>query len=367
MSEENKTRRELPLKDFEADFEKYFQYEKSPLWKKFEDYQKNLLCIRDVADGLLGHMKGHGVSFKPEITDEKGKFSQEKLSGFVDELLARWAEKQREGTFTDLSTGESMAESYIRARQELYGSYLYLIMRCSLSQADYDFVVGGSLKVRTDFAFLLEQAEWLMRGWCVVKEEDGSKKNQLFWGYDGKFGLHLYRVLSCPAAGHDNGFDLVGRLPVDASSSLTDEGNVKRNQFKRIYVGRRPWSLAEKVEETPPEDMTGDICGDEDGYNTEDSYGEEDDYDMEYSPYDADDYDDDDWERPEYDDGWYEERERQAEKQLYIENLPLYFEHKDEYVEKCRRFVELFQQAGQDVLREFCRDLEEIVALYLAE
>lgn len=69
MSEENKTRRELPLKDFEADFEKYFQYEKSPLWKKFEDYQKNLLCIQDVADRLLGHMKGHGVSFKPEITD----------------------------------------------------------------------------------------------------------------------------------------------------------------------------------------------------------------------------------------------------------------------------------------------------------
>ena len=124
MSEENKTRRELPLKDFEADFEKYFQYEKSPLWKKVEDYQKNLLCIQDVADRLLGHMKGHGVSFKPEITDEKGKFSQEKLSGFVDELLARWAEKQREGTFTDLSTGESMAESYIRARQELYGSYM---------------------------------------------------------------------------------------------------------------------------------------------------------------------------------------------------------------------------------------------------
>ena len=29
--------------------------------------------------------------------------------------------------------------------------------------------------------------------------------------------------------------------------------------------------------------------------------------------------------------------------------------------------MELFQQAGHDVLRGFCEDLEEIVALYLAE
>ena len=362
------------MKDFETDIEKHFNYEKSPLWKKFEDYQKNLLCIQDVADRLLGHMKGTVVSFKPEVTDGKGKFSQEKLSGFVDGLLSRWAAKQREGTFTDSSTGESMAEPYIQARQELYGCYLYLVMRCSLCKGDYALVTGSGVEERADFAFLLEQSKWLMRGWCVMEEPDGSKKNQLFWGYDRQFGLHLYSVLLCPAAGYDNGFDLVGRLPVDHPAFLTDEGNVKRNQFKRIYLGRRPWSLEEKAEEaarSDEEDMAGDSCGEEDGYDMEDSYGDEDGYDMEDSPYDVDDYDDD-WEYPEERDAaWYEAEyeagQRQVQKQIDIEYLVLRFEHPDEYVEKCRRFVELFQQAGQDVLREFCGDLEEIVALYLAE
>lgn len=404
------------MKDFEADYEKEFAYEKSPLWKKFEGYQKNLLCIQDVSDRLLGHMKGHVASFRQEITDGKGNFSQEKLSGFVDELLSRWAKKQREGTFTDPSTGESMVEAYIRARQELYGCYLYLSMRCSLCRESYTLMTGGSLKERTDFAFLLEQAKWFMRAWCVVKEKDGSKKNQMFWGYDGQFGFHLYRVLSNSAAGYDNGFDLIGHLPMDHPASLTDEGNVKRRHLKRIYAGHSPWPLegkAEKMTQPDGEDMARGGCGDEDGYDREDSYdgkdghsmkgnygggdihdmdgshgdgdvhdmdgsyGYKDIYDMEYSPdeeegYDEDGYDEDGWEYPEmHDAAWYEADyeigQREAQKYLEIENLALGFEHREEYVGKCVRFVELFQQAGQDVLREFCEDLEEIVALYLAE
>lgn len=346
-------------------------YEKSLLWRKFENYQKNLRCLEDVAGRLLSHMKGQGVSFKPEITDEKGKFSQEKLLAFVDELLSRWAVKQREGTFTDSSTGESLAEPYIRARQELYGCYLYLVMRCSLNKKDYALMTSSEMKVRTDFAFLLEQAKGISQSWCVMEETDGSKKNELFWGYDGEFGLHLYRVLSCPAAGIDNGFDLPGKLPVDYPEFLTDEGNVKRNQLKSIYVGCRPASLDKKAEETEEEvqpdeeDMAGNGVADEDGGDSEDSY-DANGYD------DEEDYDDiwGQWEN--YDDVYYEDEydeaeERRVQKMVDIEYLVNYFEYPEEYVRKCKRFVELFRQAGHDVLRGFCEDLEEIVALYLAE
>lgn len=401
MNDKSKTCRESVMEDIEKNTEKkperYFEYEKSLLWKKFEDYQKNLLCIQDVEERLLSRMKGHGISFKPEITDSKGKFSQEKLSGFVEGLLSRWAAKQREGTFTDPSTGESMAEPYIRARQELYGCYLYLVMRCSLSQSDYDYAVGGGMKVRTDFAFLLEQARRIARGWCVMEDADGSKRNELFWGYDDQFGLHLYRILSCPAAGYDNGFDWPGRMPVDHPAFLTDEGNVKRNMLKRIYVGRRPGSLGEKAAKAmqpDSEDIAGGSRGDGGGYNDEDScvdgngfaiedgnavedgYDILDGIDVEDSYDDADDYDDymddvfgqdDDWRDEAWYEAEYEARRQEAEKSLYLENLSQYFEHPAEYVEKCRRFVELFRQAGQDVLRGFCEDLEEIVALYLAE
>ena len=309
----------------------------------------------------------------------------------MEELLSRWAAKQREGTFTDPSTGESIVEPYIRARQELYGSYLYVVMRCCLCKGDYALVTGREMEVRTDFAFLLEQARRLWRNWCVMEKPDEGKKNELFWGYDDQFGLHLYRVLSWPGAGYNNGLDLVGRLPVDCPAFLTDEGNVKRNQFKSIYLNRRPWSLAKKAEEAaqPEEDIAGDSregedghdtedgydtedsYGEEEGYDTEDSYDEEDgydiedDYDIEYSYDEEDDYRDDMYEYR--DDAWYEAEAREVQKQVDIEYLAMSFESSGEYVRHCRRFVELFQQAGQDVLRGFCEDLEEIVALYLTE
>ena len=86
---------------------------------KQEDYRKNLVCMEEVTDRLLGHMKGHGFSFRQEITDSKGDFSQEKLCGLVEELVERWAETLRESTDTDPGTGESLAEPYIRERRPL--------------------------------------------------------------------------------------------------------------------------------------------------------------------------------------------------------------------------------------------------------
>ena len=85
---------------------------------KQEDYRKNLACMEEVTDRLLGHMKGHGFSFRQEITDSKGDFSQEKLCGLVEELVERWVETLRESTDKDPSTGESLAER----RTELSGT-----------------------------------------------------------------------------------------------------------------------------------------------------------------------------------------------------------------------------------------------------
>ena len=125
-----------------------------------EDYRKNLACIQEVTDRLLSHMKGHGYSFRQEITDGKGSFSQEKLCSLVKELVGHWAETLRKNTDKNPDTGESLAEPYIRERRELYGLYLYLVMRCSLCEGAYAkaYPYGPVSRERTDFAFLLEQA-----------------------------------------------------------------------------------------------------------------------------------------------------------------------------------------------------------------
>ena len=102
--------------------------------EKLENYQKNLRSIREAEDELLSHMKGRDWSFRQSITDERGKPSQEKLQILVTELLDIWAAKVREGTDTDLATGESVAEPWLGERRELYGLYLYLVMRCSLEK-----------------------------------------------------------------------------------------------------------------------------------------------------------------------------------------------------------------------------------------
>lgn len=341
------------------------------LLENYENYQKNLLCLQDVANRLLSHMKGHGVSFRPEITDENGAFSQEKLCSLVGEILSLWAEKQREGTFTDPKTGESLSEPWIQDRRELYGSYLYLVMRCSLNKGDYALVRGGTMKARTDFAFLLEQAKRLWRNWCVMSDSDGNKKNELLWGYDEHFGFHLYRVLSCPKAGYDYPMSNDWDLPVHRPALMTEEGNVKRSFFKKIYCGKAPdpWAVRPKgtveededsgVEEEPEEDE------DLDGYDAEEEY--EDEYGYEY---DEDGFSDfvEDWIYPEgYEEAMYEEGERWAQKQADLEYLVLLFTYQAEYLAACRKFAELFEQAKPEVLKGFCEDLEEMVSLYLVK
>lgn len=382
--------------------EKFENYEKSPLSERYENYEKNLLCIRDVTDRLVGHMKGHGVSFRQEITDGKGNFSQEKLLALVERMLSLWAEKQREGTFPDPSTGKSLMEPYIQDRWELYASYLYLVMRCSLCQGGYALVRSGEMKEQTDFAFLLEQAKRLIKSWCVMKYLDGSKRNELFYGYDCHFGLHLYQVLSCQGVvcGGDtlDGIYLQTQLPMYHPELVTDEGNVKQNLFKRIYLGHVPASLAVKKESqkktAQPENMAqsdAQVCCSceeeydkaEDGYageaDYEDNYGMEENYDIEedYGIEDNYDYDidyNDDYDAdslydellPEgYAEAEFEAGEQWAQRQYELEKMFLYFEHSEEYVDACDRFVKQFRQAKPEVVRGFYEELEEIVDLYL--
>ena len=349
--------------------------------QNWEDYEKNLLCLQDVMDRLLSCMKGHNVSFRAEITDRDRKFSHKKLCSLVKKLLSLWAKKQQESTFENPDTGENLANPYIEARRELYGSYLYLVMRCCLLEGKYTLVCGREMKERTDFAFLLEQAKRLFRSWCVMGEPDGNKKNELFFGYDDHFGFHLYRVLSsCPAAGFDN--LLVPELdwPVHHPAFLTDEGSVKRISLKDIYrfSGKIPWTTEASQ---PDADGPGrdDGCeGDsheEDGYDT-DSYDGEGNYEGEESYDVEEDYD---GYEPEEDEGFYDvweeldvdaeaqyEATRQIlEKQEGLGYLYDDFECPEEYLKACRLFKMKFQEAEPEVLRGFYEDLEEIVSLYL--
>ena len=204
--------------------------------RKWEDYRKNLACMQEVTDRLLGHMKGHGCSFRKDITDSGGEFSQEKLCGLVKEILELWAEALRESD-TDLSTGESVAEPYIRERRELYGLYLYLVMRCSLCQGAYAkaYPYGPVSSERTDFAFLLEQARRLSESWCVTAGPEGDKKNELYEGYDEHFGFHLYKTLTDPEGRTaDSALSPWWDLPRDRLGTLTDEGNMKRFYIRHL-------------------------------------------------------------------------------------------------------------------------------------
>ncbi|MCI9190094.1 MAG: hypothetical protein HFH84_10760 [Lachnospiraceae bacterium] len=195
------------------------------------NYQKNLLCLQEVTERLTGHMKGHGYSFRPQITDGKGNFSQEKLCVLVGELMGGWAEKLQTYMDRDPATGESLAEPYLRERRELYGLYLYLVMRCSLYEGAYAraYPYGFVSKERTDFAFLLEQARRISRRWCVMAGPDGSKTNELYEGYDTHFGFHLYKTIVDPEReSDDSAMSPWWRLPNTRLNSMTNEGNMKR-------------------------------------------------------------------------------------------------------------------------------------------
>lgn len=385
---------------------------------KQEDYRKNLACMEEVTDRLLGHMKGHGFSFRQEITDSKGDFSQEKLCGLVEELVERWVETLRESTDKDPSTGESLAEPYIRERRELYGLYLYLVMRCSLCEGAYAkaYPYGSVEKERTDFAFLLEQARRLTRRWCVMAEPDGGKHNELYEGYDEHFGFHLYKTLVDPQRITDDSALSPWWKRQDNLKRLTNEGNMKRiyiRHHSRAFQGSKGKEIAPGKETAPDEETAPDnaaapanatvraeetaqlkACRDEaetdstdsnssyedgsdggDGYEDDDAYEDFDDYDDydAYGDYDAYEDDNDPYPFPDFEtkaefeaaamEQWAQEYERAD----YLASLALSFACKAEYLEACRRFTASFEKARPDVLRDFYQELERIVGLYLAE
>ena len=68
----------------------------------------------------------------------------------------------------------------------------------------------------------------------------------------------------------------------------------------------------------------------------------------------------------EEEDALYFAEQQTAERDNARYGLFIGFEGQEEYLAACERFVSLFEQAGQDVLRDFYRELEEIVDLYLA-
>lgn len=375
-------------------------------WEKLEDYQKNLRCLREAEDELLGHMKGHDWSFRQSITDEKGKFCQEKLQALVEEMLETWAAKIRKRTDADPNTGESLAEPRIRERRELCGLYLYLVMRCSLEKGGYrDARNGTELKEQTDFAFLLEQARRLSRDWCVLAGPDGGRRNEPYWGFDTHFGFHLYYALQDPDAldgricsGNDYSLTPDWRRACDQPSSLlTNEGNLKRIHLKHSGFSRRSAeeSLTEeasRTEEEPEEaPRTEEEARMEEEPRTEEKPQTEEEPRAEEAPLDEEpdeeeDYDDifdDDGHWVQDDEDWYfpfsspeeyhafhmaemDQLSEEGGRALGLTLLALSFAHPVEYCSACERFAELFQTARPEVLRDFCQDLEEIVDLYLA-
>lgn len=321
-------------------------------WEDLANYQKNLWCLQQVTDRLLGRMKGYDYSFKPDITDRKGSFREEKLRALVEELLSGWARKLRRAD-TDPSTGESVAEPWLRERRELYGTYLYLAMRCSLVQGAFQ-ARGGSEKERTDFSFLMEQARRLSQGWCVMEEPGQGRKNALFEGYDNYFGLHLYYPL-VDHEGQSGDFALTPpwNVPQDHLDLVTNEGNMKRMFIHHLR------SVVPAAEEEPEETA-----------EEPEPAGEE-----------QEEYDDgafavpDDWESYE-EDPWIKELEEafaidadlwaeESSNASLLRNIALSFEGREEYLSACKRFVALFEQAGPEVLRGFCDDLDEIISTFL--
>ena len=324
--------------------------------EQLETYQKNLWCLQKVTDRLLVHMKGYNYSFKQDITDRKGNFSEEKLRALVEELLSSW-EKNLYRTDTNPATGESIAKPWVRERRELYGVYLYLVMRCSLVQGAFQ-ARGGSEKERTDFSFLMEQAQRLSRDWCVVVEEPKGKKNALFEGYDKHFGFHLYYPLVDPERqSGDFALTPFWKVPQDHLELVTNEGNMKR-MFIRHLRSDFPTVEAEPEETVEEPEPVG-----------EQQAGEEYDDEAFAVPDDCDPYGDDPWVR-EIEEAMAAEADLWAErdnKATLLRKIALSFGGREEYLSACKRFVELFEQAGPEVLRGFYDDLDEIVSTFLVK
>ena len=338
--------------------------------EKLEICEKNLQSLQETVDELMRRMKGYDYSFRREITDQKGEFCPEKLHGLVEEMLSLWEEMLRAKRFA-----KRWVKSYLRTRRELYGLYLYLVMRCSLYRGGYYYARGKELKERTDFGFLLEQAEWFSRGWCITKGTDGTSQNELYGGYDGNFGFHLYSpiyhyltfkelnagaldddwALTPPHLRTEYGFEDLTAETEETEQPVETDGPEEADEP----------DIAEQPEETGEPDMDDDDLFYEDG---EDDYGfadafpdfEEDDY---WSPLDELDEED----RAAWWEAEYEQQSELESRNWELLQLVLGFEGLDEYCSACLRFVELFRKAGTEIPRDFCRELEEIVNLYLGQ
>ncbi len=327
--------------------------------EKLDIYEKNLQCLQDAADELMRRMKGHDYSFRREITDKKGEFSPEKLHSLVEEMLSLWEEKQ----YVRFPKA-GWAKSYLQTRRELYGLYLYLTMRCSLYQDGYFYVWGSERKARTDFAFLLEQAKWFSRSWCITDGPDNSRQNEPHNGYDKHFGFHLYSPIN-----HYITFQELNVRGLEDDWALTPPYRRAENRLYSETIPSKETEVPEEAEqpqETEELEMAEQIeeTG-EPGMDVEDLY-EDGDYD-----YDDDGYDygyDDEY----YDDPSWVEAENEYQGELEARNwnllqLILGFEDMGEYCSACQRFEELFKGAETEILGDFCRELEDIVNLYLAQ
>lgn len=358
---------------------------------KLEIYEKNLQCLQEAADELMRRMKGYDYSFRREITDKKGEFCPEKLHGLVKEMLTLWEEKLCAEPFIK----KGWVKSYLRTRRELYGLYLYLVMRCSLYRNGYFCAQGSERKERTDFSFLLEQAKWFSRSWCITDGPDGNRRNEPRNGYDSHFGFHFYSPIN-----HYLTFQELDVRNLDDDWAMTPPYQRAEN---RLYSRTGRWEetdepeeeggpeeagqpqepdepekaeqpeadeseKAEEPQETEqPEEEDGPDMDGEEFYND----GNDDDvydlYDLEedefLSPLDMMDEED----RAAWWEAEYEYQGKLEERNWELLQILLKFEGMDEYCSACRRFEELFKGAETDILRDFCQELEEIVNLYLSQ
>ena len=319
--------------------------------EKLEIYEKNLQSLQEAADELMRRMKGYDYSYRREITDRKGEYCPEKLHGLVEDMLSLWEEKLRSKPFF-----KCVAKSYLQVRRELYGLYLYLTMRCSLCPEGYFWVRGSGQKERTDFAFLLEQAKRFSRSWCITDGPDGTSQNEPHGGYDEHFGFHLYSPIN-----HYLTFMELSVRNLDDDWALTPPHLRAGN--RQFYSRAVEPEEMEQLEEADGTDM-----------DDEDLFYEDDDGGMADAFYDFEE--DDIWtpldELDEEDRAaWWEaecEQQRELEERnMYLLQLVQRFEGLDEYCSACRRFVELFKEAGTEIPRDFFQDLEDIVNLYLAQ
>lgn len=308
-------------------------------------YQENLKLIQGVADEILGHMKGHDCSFRREITDAKENFSQEKLRALTEEMLSLWEEYHR------ANLPPAYTDAGLRERRELYGLYLYLVMRCSLEKGAYRDARGGAdLKERADFAFLLRQAKRFIQDWYAVPGPDGRFRNEVSGGYDAHFGFHIYYVLNDPDV-------LTGRASPGNDYSLTPDWKIDQtlNELLRRGAAGSQTEEAEETEEAAPPDDEDDLNEkDDDGCGLFGNDALEEDGGWDFPEVDAElDYAY--WE-------WLGEKDERAQGLML---LAMQFKCPEEYRAACERFVELFTKAPPEIPRDFCADLEEIVDLYL--